>query len=128
MGGSQWWSLSIKGAHVLSAAMNDLTIKKRFCHTYAPDELFASTVIGNSNLSIVNEKCLRNRESISENLKFLRYIPWWKKDSLGIGQITLTEEDYDFIKSSGAFFCRKVDLKYSKKLMIKLIADFGSAK
>lgn len=123
MGGSQWWSLSLKGAQVLFEAMNDLNIRKRFCYTYAPDELFASTVIGNSDLSLVNEKCLQNKEEISENLKCMRYTPWWKKEKRGIHPLALTDEDYALIKSSGAFFCRKIDLKHSKNLINKLIAD-----
>lgn len=122
-GGSQWWSLSRKGASVLFKALNTSCIRSRFCYTYAPDEIVASTVIGNSDLSIVNEKCLRNMKVAKGEVKSLRYIPWWNKDSGKIYPLTLTEDDYDLIKNSGAFFCRKIDLKISKVLMDKLAAD-----
>ena len=111
-GGSSWWTLSRRGAETLLLALENKKISKRFHFTYAPDEIFPSTVIGNSNLTIVSDYCLRNRNIDNAGIPCFRYIPWWKK-----GSITLDVTDYPHIKRSGAFFCRKMNRIYSKDLI-----------
>lgn len=122
-GGSSWWTVSKCGSQKLSAAFEDKNISKRFRFTYAPDEIFPSTVIGNSGLSIVSDYCLRNRDPKLAGIHCFRYIPWWKKVSCNIHPLTLTMDDYLPIKKSEAFFCRKIDPRYSQELLDKLTND-----
>lgn len=122
-GGSSWWTLSRIGTQTVLSAFKNKQLSKRFRFTYAPDELFPSTVIGNCGLSIVSDYCLRNRNPENAGVSSFRYIPWWKKGSRNIHPLILDETDYLLIKKSGAFFCRKIDLKHSKGLISKLIAD-----
>lgn len=122
-GGSSWWTLSIPGAKLLLCAFDNKKLSGRFHFIYAPDELFPSIIIGNSNLTIVSDYCLRNRDARNAGIPCFRYIPWWKKGSRSVHPLTLDEEDYPLIKKSGAFFCRKVDVERSKVLIEKLLAD-----
>lgn len=121
--GSSWWTLSKDGADILLRAFDNKKLSDRFRFVYAPDEIFPSIVIGNSDLKIVSDYCLRNRDANTAGIPCFRYIPWWKKGSRSLHPLTLDEGDYSLIKKSGAFFCRKIDVVHSKILIEKILAD-----
>ncbi len=73
----------------------------RFCEI--PEELFLQTVIMNS----------AYRHSVQADN--LCYSLWEEKN--GSIPAVLDEDDYDRIKNSGAFFCRKIDSVISKRLI-----------
>lgn len=75
-------------------------------HTLIPEEFFFQTIIMNS--------------PYKENVvgRNLRYTDWSGKN--GSRPSFLDETDYNAIAESGDFFARKIDLKISDKLLIKV--------
>ncbi len=103
--GSQWWALPKYAVEYVL----DFTEKKKdfvnfFRHTWAPDELFFHTILYNS----------AYREQIIN--QSLWYIDW---NTDGPPK-TLTDEDYDQLKSSDKLFARKFDLKISSTLLRRI--------
>lgn len=118
-GGSSWWTVNRDGAELLYYEMRDKHKYDRFRFTYAPDEIFPATIIGNSQLKVRNEFCLRNRDYRNAGLACFRYIPWWKPGSRTIHPLTLDNSDYPLIKKSKAFFCRKMNGKDATNLIVQ---------
>lgn len=103
--GSQWWALNKEAVkYCLDFIKNNSEEYRYFRFTWAPDELFIQSVLGDSYLrnTIIN--------------KPFRYIDW---NTNGPPK-TLTLEDYDKIMDSGHLFARKIDPVISEKLIEKL--------
>lgn len=107
--GSQWFSISRNVAlYILDYCSNNEAFVNRFKWTSCCDELFFHILIMNS--SFATKICHQN----------LRYIDWREKN---IGEPLpriLVDDDYEEIITSGALFCRKIDLEKSKGLIGKL--------
>ena len=106
--GSQWWSFGRRAVALIlddTAMLNHLS--GRFRSVLLPDEAFFQTMILNSptNLNLV---CSHRR--------FYRFV----KAGGAPHPETLTIEDLDEIRASGAFFARKVDFRASAELLDRL--------
>lgn len=85
---------------------NNQPLIKRFHYTSSSDELIFSSIV----YQYANALRIEKRNS-------LRYIDWHPKREYSSLPLILDERDYDDIISSGAFFCRKVDVELSIKLL-----------
>lgn len=102
-GGSAWWSMNRDASIVLNDFFAIEENWKYIKYTHIPDEMIFHTVLLNSHLrgSIVNDH--------------LRYIDWSINN--GSHPKTLLLEDYDKLKNSNSFICRKVDPVLSADLI-----------
>ena len=101
--------------YVLRAECEQPIFFNRFHMTSCCDELIFHTLL----FPHIDELHIHRRNS-------LRYINWEKQDSSRIrpgGPLILNMDEYDDIRSSGAFFCRKVNPKISIKLIERLEED-----
>ena len=99
-------------AYVLGEAETNKNFFRRFHHTCCCDELVFHTLLAPH----IKELDIEAHNS-------LRYIDWHKTASGRSNPgspLTLNEEEYDEIMSSGALFCRKVHPVISKILIEKL--------
>ena len=94
--GSQWWALPSEAIiYILTKIKRQPKLIKFFRYTWAPDELFFQTLVGNSRFS---------KKGFGENL---HYIDW---NTNGPPKM-LTSDDLEILKSSKKLFARKVDEK-----------------
>lgn len=105
-GGSAWWSLTREAVAYICEHANDNGWYDRLEDTFAPDEMFAQTVLLNS--------CLKGT-LINDNL---RYVDWETRD--GHSPALLDERDALAIRQSSALFARKMDSNVSRRLMEEL--------
>ena len=105
--GWNWFSVTY---NVLEYCMNYLNVHteylKRFKHTLASDELIFSTII----------KPVASELNVELN-NALRFVEWHPKRETKALPLLLNENEFDDVMNSGAFFCRKVQLPESEKLM-----------
>lgn len=102
-----WWSVSYPCLkYIVDFTDNNPQLLKRFDHTFAPDEIYFSTILMNSPF----------KDSIENNN--LRYINWAEKN--GSRPAILDESDYDNIVKSDALFARKFQPLISKNLIQKV--------
>jgi Core-2/I-Branching enzyme len=109
--GSQWWNLDRRAVNLIlddTAMLNHLT--RRFRSVLLPDEAFFQTMLLNSPTDL-NLVCRPRR--------FYRFV----KAGGAAHPETLTIEDLDEIRASGAFFARKVDLRASAELLDRLDSE-----
>jgi len=117
-GGWDWYSWNKK---VLDAFMQYINQNpqylKRFNHTVCPTEKIVQTFV-----------CDKTEQLEIETTNPLRYISWHAHRPVDTDYrpFTLTEQDYDFIIDSKAFFCRKVDEIESAKLLDMIDEQRGS--
>lgn len=103
-GGSNWFSLSLKCVtYVIDYTKKNPSFFRRLRFTFAPEETYLHTVIMNSPF----------RENVNNNN--LREIQWMKKNN-SIPAI-MDEKDFETLLTSNNFFARKIDMKYSSKLV-----------
>lgn len=108
-GGWQWfsWHRSVVD-YVLKYVNENADYYKRFNHTYLIDELFFHTILNNK----------FDKLKIEKN-NSLRYVSW--KPNRPILEkhrpYILSELDFDLVSNSDAFFCRKIQLPESEKLL-----------
>lgn len=107
-GGSVYCSLS--GEAVKEVLYGELSkdLLGRLRNSIIGEEIFFQTVLMNSEL----------RESVESNK--LRYIDWECEAPPKV----LSEMDFDVIMAAKVLFCRKIDSRYSKKILDKLIESF----
>lgn len=117
-GGWSWFSWSRElTQYVLTYIGSHPKYLKRFLHTSAADELIFNTIV-HSQLKDLDV----------ESLMPLRFVSWSLKRKLGSNEYrpyTLNHLDYDEIIDKQAFFCRKVDLPESEKLLDMIDAQRG---
>lgn len=108
-GGWNWKSLhrSVTG-HFLDYLEHNPKFLKRFNHTMCCDEIYFATIY-KSKMKEMNIKGLMP-------LRFVSTEPKWHIEETH-RPYTMDERDYPDIYPSQAFFCRKVDLPYSSKLL-----------
>jgi hypothetical protein len=109
--GSQWWALTPECARFILRFVADNPAYRRFFQSsFAPDETFFHTIVGNSRFSAMSDGCipfagrgktdLGNLHIISSNLKKI-----------------YTLSDLPEISASSKFFVRKVSSKHSGGLL-----------
>lgn len=82
----------------------------RFNHTYCADELIFATILH----PVADELNLDERHP----LRYVSWKPGRRTSDVGTRRpYTLNEEDFDDVMSSDAFFCRKVELPESARLL-----------
>lgn len=108
-GGSVYCSLS--GEAVKEVLYGELSkdLLGRLRNSIIGEEIFFQTVLMNSEL----------RESVESNK--LRYIDWECETPPKV----LSETDFDVIMASKVLFCRKIDSKYSRSLLDRLLKHIG---
>lgn len=109
MGGWSWFTWNIQTArYVLKYLDEHPEFYKRFNHTYCGDELIFQTIL----------KPVMNKLKIDGEHP-LRFVSWKPRRPIEspYRPYTLNELDYDYVINSAAFFCRKVDLPESSKLL-----------
>lgn len=108
-GGWQWfsWHKSV-AKYVLDYVDLNPRVLKRYEHTASPDEHLFPSILDN----------LCDKLKI-EKQNPLRYVSWKAYRPVGTSYrpYDLSEEDYDRVINSKAFFCRKVDEKTSSRLL-----------
>ena len=103
--GSQWFTLSFEAiSYILKYLDNNEKYLITFEHSLCGDELFFHTILFNSPL--LNTIKTKNRKSES----YLRYIDWFSGPDF---PKTLTEQDFQKMKSTNLFFARKVEKNIS---------------
>lgn len=108
-GGWSWFSWNHQTvAYVLNYIDEHPEYYERFNHTYCGDELFFHTILASQIVKLHIE--------IYRPLRFVSWIPY-RTVSTKYRPYTLNELDYHEIISSEAFFCRKVELPESEKLL-----------
>lgn len=108
-GGWSWFSWNKElVVFILNYIDNHPRFLKRFMYTSAGDELIFNTVI-HSHISDLNVEPYMPLRFVAWNLK--------RKVNSPYRPYTLNEEDYDEIINKQAFFCRKVNLPESEKLL-----------
>lgn len=107
MGGWNWCSVT---RDVLEYCLDYLNehpeYVRRFRYTLASDELILSTII----------KPVAEKMNIDIN-NSLRFVEWNPKRYSKTLPLVLKESEYEDVVNSGAFFCRKVQLPESEKLI-----------
>jgi len=106
--GSSWWNLNAETVHYVYDFLKNKKnkeFKKLFYYSDAPDEMVFQTIILNSSYK---------KDCVDDHLRF---IDW---DRTRESPAVLDEGDFDAIKESKSFFCRKNDFKKSKKLKTKI--------
>lgn len=86
-------------------------IQKLFMTGFCPDEFWIQTILCNSQY---NEKIKQ---------EYHRYIKW--EPRYGSYPAVLDESDYETIRNGNYHFCRKIDIKYSSRLIALLIENCG---
>lgn len=110
-GGWQWFSWNLDTlSYILQYIENNPLFLSRFNHTSCADELFFISIVhGKEALLHIN-----GREP-------LRYVSWRPKRRSVVTEkhrpYILNEEDYEDVINSRAFFCRKIDIRESAKLL-----------
>ena len=121
-GSWDWWSWS---EAVVTYIMHDLRnvnrkgggMLKRFNHTCAPGEHFFATLL------------YKHLDELHIHKHFpLRYVSWkpYRKIEQKHRPYDLTEQDYERVINSAAFFCRKVDEVTSAKFLDMVDAQRGN--
>lgn len=106
-GCATWWTVSYPCLkYIVDYTDNNPQLLNRLKHTFAPDELYFSTILMHSPF----------KDNIENNN--LRYINWEMKN--GNCPAILDELDYENIIKSDAFFARKFQPVISKKLLHKV--------
>lgn len=109
-GGWNWFSLYLDTvAMVLNDFVQDPKYLKRFRYTYCADELIFSTYF--------QKNAHKFNIELSNCLRFVEWHPTRPHTNL---PLILNENEYESIRNSGAFFCRKVEPYISDALMNKL--------
>lgn len=106
-GGWNWFSLHRDAAYYLLHFLEQNNkYTDRFKYTFCADEIFYSTIL----------RPVRKKFNIHSR-NSLRYIDWYPKRSCTSLPLVLEDTEFDDIMSSGALFCRKVDLPQSSILL-----------
>jgi len=114
--GWNWFSWHRKVAEfVMKEIDNHPTYLESFRYSYCCDEVIFHTLL----YKHINELNIDKDNA-------LRYIDWFPKREYTSLPLVLDERDYDDIKASKAFFCRKVFLGKSDKLLTLLDKDINS--
>ncbi len=117
-GGWNWFSLHESVIQYLIDYIEEHPkFVKRFKYTHCADELFFTTILH----PVIQKFNIEAHNS-------LRYVDWHPKRFYTTLPLILNEEDYDSIIESQKFFCRKVEEKTSKQLLIKLDEKIQSSK
>ncbi len=117
VGGWQWFSWNKKVAtYVHHFLQENPTYLKRFNHTQSPDEIIFHSIL-----------YTKEKELEIEINNPLRYISWHPHRPIDTNYrpFDFTEEDYNYIINSKAFFCRKVDEVKSATLLNMIDAQRG---
>jgi Core-2/I-Branching enzyme len=112
--GSGWWALSPKCAkHVVDFASSDKKFVQAFKRSFAPDEIFFHTIIGNSPFA---KKSSGLQEYVARGV--------WRTANLHVIDPSLTKwftlDDLDLLLASDKYFVRKVSSKISIRLIDEL--------
>lgn len=107
--GSSWWSLSNECARYVYKTYNEnAEIRKYLRYSFAPDELWVQTILGNSQYK---ERLLHVDSYDFNKVTVLQLVEY--RDSIKIWE----KKDYDTIKRSDKMFLRKVTTEKSKDLL-----------
>ncbi|WP_201612055.1 beta-1,6-N-acetylglucosaminyltransferase [Psychrobacter immobilis] len=117
--GSQWVALSDEcGRYVIDYHDNNPWFRQMFKHTYAPDEYYIHTILGNSKLS---KKCTGLQDFKYYGLDYL--------SNIHIVHISLAKwysiRDWEEIKNSEKIFVRKVRSADGSELVDKINLEFS---
>lgn len=109
-GGWNWYSLSRDTLiYLLNYIRKNPKYCDRFKHTICSDELIFATIVKNTDIDLNVDIC--------NSLRFVEWNPKRQAESL---PLLLTENELEDVVNSGAFFCRKVQLPESEKLLDKI--------
>lgn len=105
-------------AYLLDYIDKNPVFLKRYNHTWCCDELYYTTII----------HPVQNQLNI-DGTKPLRYVSWKPTHPVSskYRPYNLDERDFPFLINSQAFFCRKVDLPNSEKLLDMIDKQRGTA-
>ena len=117
-----WHCLSREAVeHILATLKKYPQILRYFRYAHGPDEMFISTILGNSPefASRLTPFVRKNKEAFDDRpvLHYVRYAPI-NRDGRRISSIrTFDESDFESIRDSGKLFVRKVTTEDSGKLL-----------
>jgi hypothetical protein len=105
-GGSDWWSMSLEGAHYILKFLKERPDYMRF-HKYSasPSEGFFQTILLNSDDEKISANVINNN---------LRYVDWSKR---GKNPAIITASYFDLLIKSDRLFARKFDLNVDANIV-----------
>lgn len=111
--GLNWCSLSRSTVmYLLDYIRHNPDYYNRFKYTLCSDELVLVTIVKNAT----------NRDLIVDIRNALRFVEWNPKRESKTLPLLLDKREFDDVINSGAFFCRKLQLPESEKL-VNMIDD-----